>query len=90
MSETLTELRIDAATAAKLNARARARGVSVSDLLNELVEADATFDAADAASVRELDRRWAEAASEKTVANSDVAGWLNTWGTPAYRTWAKR
>lgn len=39
----------------------------------------------------ELDRQWAVIKSgEPTVANDDVARWLDTWGTPAFRPWQDR
>ena len=36
----------------------------------------------------ELDRRWAAIeAGEPTIPNDQVVGWLETWGTPAFRPW---
>ena len=90
MTQALIDIQIEAATAAKLNARAAARGLSVSDFLAELVADEASPDAADAAAIAELDRRWARVKVGATAANEDVAAWLDTWGKPAYRPWNAR
>jgi predicted transcriptional regulator len=47
-------------------------------------------DTAAAAAQRELDRRWkAFEAQGSVAANDDVVRWLQTWGTPAFRSWRK-
>jgi hypothetical protein len=39
----------------------------------------------------ELDRQWATIkAGEPTVAHEDVVRWLDTWGTPDFRSWQGR
>jgi predicted transcriptional regulator len=41
--------------------------------------------------VAELDREWAAIkAGEHTVSHEEVARWLQTWGTPAFKPWHKR
>jgi hypothetical protein len=38
--------------------------------------------------IAELDRRWAKVeAGGKTVPNSDVVRWLETWGSPHFKAW---
>jgi predicted transcriptional regulator len=38
--------------------------------------------------IGELDRQWAVIkAGEPTVPHEDVARWLQTWGTPAFKPW---
>jgi len=39
----------------------------------------------------ELDRQWAAIeAGEPTVPHEEVAHWLATWGTPAFKPWHER
>jgi predicted transcriptional regulator len=48
-------------------------------------------DTAAALTQRELERRWkAFEAQESVAANDDVVRWLQTWGTPAFRSWRKQ
>ena len=40
------------------------------------------------AEMTELDRQWAAIkAGEPTIAHDDVVRWLDTWGTPRFRSW---
>jgi predicted transcriptional regulator len=88
MNQTRT-IEIDAATADELEARAATRGVSVGEMVAELVALDDTsMPSEDAA---ELDRQWAEIeAGAPTVPHEKVARWLETWGTPAFKPWHKQ
>jgi predicted transcriptional regulator len=45
--------------------------------------------AATKADIAELDRQWAEIESGaiSTVPHEKVARWLETWGTPAFKSW---
>lgn len=80
MSPKTESVELDRATAAALKERAAERGVSVSQLVAELVPL-----AADDAAIAELDRRWAAIErGEKTVPHADVERWLKTWGTLEY------
>jgi predicted transcriptional regulator len=80
-------IEIDAATADELEARAATRGVSVGQMVAELVALEAPLPA-DAEDIAELDRQWAEIeAGAPTVPREKVARWLETWGTPAFRSW---
>jgi predicted transcriptional regulator len=84
-------IEVDDDTAAALTQRAAERGVSVPELVAELVTLDATPVAADATELAELDRRWKAFEAQQTVADSgEVVRWLQSWGTPAYRSWHKR
>lgn len=79
-------IEIDGTTAAALKQRAAERGVSVAQLVAELVSLDN-----DDAAIAELDRRWtAIEHGEATVPQADVEGWLRTWGTAEFRPWARR
>jgi predicted transcriptional regulator len=41
--------------------------------------------------IDELDRRWEAFLAQDSVAtNDDVTRWLQTWGTPAFRSWQSR
>jgi predicted transcriptional regulator len=84
-------IEIDENTATALKQRALERGVTVPELVAELVTLEAGPVDADAAGIVELDRRWnAFEAQDSVAANDDVVRWLQTWGTPAFRSWRKR
>jgi hypothetical protein len=86
MTAKTESIEIDSATASALKTRAAERGVSVSQLVAELVPL-----AIDDEAIAELDRRWS--AIEKgsaTVPNGEVERWLRTWGTPEFRPWSER
>jgi hypothetical protein len=81
------KIEIDSQTAEELKARAADRGISVSELLADLIRESGPV-AADADEIAELDRRWA--AVERggaTISHEKVVRWLQTWGTPAFRPW---
>ena len=84
-------IEVDEHTAEVLEAQAAARGVTIGQVVADLV---AFIDAqipADAGELAELDRRWAAIeAGEPTVPHKEVARWLETWGTPAFRPWLER
>jgi hypothetical protein len=57
----------------------------------ELVTREAGPVVAEAADIAELDRRWKTfEAQEQVAADADVVRWLESWGTPAFRSWRKR
>jgi predicted transcriptional regulator len=81
-------IEVDDATATALTQRAAERGVSVPELVAELVTLEAGPVVAEAADIAELDRRWkAFEAQGSVAANDEVVRWLQTWGTPAFRSW---
>jgi predicted transcriptional regulator len=81
-------IEIDDDTAAVLKQRAAERGVSVPELVAELVTLE--VGSAEAGDIAELDRRWTAFEGQASVAaNGDVVRWLQTWGTPAFRGWRK-
>jgi predicted transcriptional regulator len=84
-------IEIDDDTAKALKQRAEERGVTVPQLVAELMTLEVGSIDADAAGIEELDRRWnAFEAQGSIVSNDDVVRWLQTWGTPAFRSWRKR
>jgi predicted transcriptional regulator len=84
-------IEIDDDTAAALQLRAKERGLTVPELVAELVTLEAGPVDAATADIAELDRRWnAFEAQGSVAANEDVVRWLRTWGTPAFRSWRKR
>jgi len=84
MSDKGRSIEVDEGTAAALESRAAERGVSVSQVVAELVPL-----AVDSETIAELDRRWAAIeAGEPTVPHEDVVRWLKTWGTPAFKDWS--
>jgi predicted transcriptional regulator len=86
MSSKTETIEIDSDTASVLRERAARRGLSVSQLVAELVPLTDEDD-----SIAELDRRWAAIESgEATVPHEEVERWLRTWGTPDFRPWSSR
>ncbi len=86
MSTKTESIDVDSDTAAALKTRAAARGVSVAELVAELLPL-----AIDDAAVAELDRRWAAIeAGKPTVPHAEVERWLRTWGTAEFRSWSER
>ena len=86
MTAKTESIEVDSDTASALKTRAAERGVSVSQLVAELVPF-----AIDDRAVAELDRRWATVrAGGKTVPHTDVETWLKTWGTPEFRPWSEK
>lgn len=84
-------IEIDDDTATALKQRARERGLTVPELVAELVTLEAGPSDAAAADIAELDRRWnAFEAQDSVAANDDVVRRLWTWGTPAFRSWRKQ
>jgi hypothetical protein len=80
------KIEIDAATAAALDARAAEEGISVSEVVAQLVGSAPVSLPPDQAA--ELDRRWAAVeAGEATIPHERVVDWLKTWGTPEFRPW---
>ena len=84
-------IEIDDDTATVLKQRAQERGLTVPELVAELVTLAASPVDADADEVAELDRRWIAFEAQGSVAtNEDVVRWLQTWGTSTFRSWHKR
>jgi hypothetical protein len=89
MSRKKDVIEVDKDTADALKARAADRGISVAELLNELADQSGPV-AVSPSDVAELDRRWAKVeAGEKTISNSDVVRWLETWGSPSFKPWQR-
>ena len=81
-------IEVDDTTAAALESRAAEVGLSVAELLAEIVAAGGAAAESTDAELEELDRQWAAIkAGEPTVAHDDVVRWLDTWGTPRFRPW---
>jgi predicted transcriptional regulator len=84
-------IEVDDDTATALKQRAAELGVSVPQLVAELVMHEGGPAHADGDVVAELDRRWkAFEAQGSVAAGEDVVRWLQTWGTPAFRSWRDR
>jgi len=84
-------IEVDSTTADALEARAAERGVTVSELLAELVLFVDTQAPAGGDEIAEMDRQWAAIeAGQPTVPHEEVVRWLETWGTPAFKPWHKR
>jgi predicted transcriptional regulator len=84
-------IEVDDDTATALTQRAAERGVSVPELVAELVTLEAGPVVAEAGDIAELDSRWkAFEAQGSVVESDDVVRWLQTWGTPSFRSWRNR
>ena len=84
-------IEVDDDTAVALKQRAEERGVSVPELVAELVTLAAGPAEAGGDDIAELDRRWkAFEAQDSVASNDEVVRWLQTWGTPAFRAWRDR
>jgi predicted transcriptional regulator len=91
MNVKLRTIEVDAATADALTVRAAERGVSVSELVAELVTFADIQPSVGSQEIADLDRQWAAIESgEPTVPHDQVVRWLETWGTPAFRPWRER
>jgi predicted transcriptional regulator len=83
MTRTKRSIEVVEATATVLEAQAASRGVSVSEIVAELVPL-----AVDSEAIAELDRRWkAVASGGRTARHDEVELWLQSWGTPTFRPW---
>jgi len=90
MNVKVRRIEIDEATAEALEARAAEAGLSVRELLAEMVAVRGASQLP-FAELAELDRQWdAIKAGEPTIAHDDVVRWLDTWGTSAFRPWKGR
>ena len=88
MNVKVRKIEVDETTAEALESRAAAAGLSVRELLAEMIGEASRLSSAETA---ELDRQWqAIKAGEPTVAHDDVVHWLDTWGTSAFRPWKER
>jgi predicted transcriptional regulator len=84
-------IEVDAETAAALESRASKAGLSVAELLTEMVAAADTPAQLPDAELTELDRQWlAIKAGEPTIPHEEVVRWLDTWGTPSFKPWTKQ
>ena len=84
MNVKLRKIEVEEATATALEARATELGLSVSELLAEMVGSPKASDA----EMATLDRQWTAIKNgEPTVAHDEVVRWLDTWGTARFRPW---
>ena len=91
MPVTKRTIEVDDATAAALETRATEAGLSVSELLADMVARRSEPAEASHAELAELDRQWAAIkAGEPTVPHEEVVRWLDTWGTPRFKPWNSR
>ena len=89
MTRAMRKIEVDEATATALAEPAAERGVTISELVSQLVVGEPVQ--LEPAELEELRRRWTSVEeSAGTVANDDVVRWLETWGTPAFRPWHDR
>jgi predicted transcriptional regulator len=88
MAPKIHTIEVDEATAIALRGRAEAQGLSVSELVAGMTAITGTPVALSAAELAELDHQWTSVKSgEATVPHEEVASWLQTWGTPAFKPW---
>jgi predicted transcriptional regulator len=91
MNIKLRTIEVDDATATALETRAAEVGLSVPELVAELVAEKGASASLSPDEVDDLDRQWAAIkAGEPTVTHDDVVRWLDTWGTSGFRPWNDR
>jgi predicted transcriptional regulator len=84
-------IEVDEDTAATLTRHAASQGLSVAELVADMTVLQFTPMILPAKDIAELDGQWAAIkAGEPTTAHEDVARWLQSWGTPAFRPWRER
>jgi len=84
-------IEVDEVTAAALETLAVQRGISISEVVAELVSSDSESVSVQSDEITELDRRWKGVEDGRpTVPNAKVVRWLRTWGTSAFRPWHER
>jgi predicted transcriptional regulator len=84
-------IEIDDDTAAALKQRAEERGMSVPELVAELAAFETSPAETERDDIAELDRRWKTFETQGSgISNEEVVRWLQTWGTPAFRSWRNR
>lgn len=83
-------IEVDDATTAALEASAAERGVTISQVVADLVAQGIPPPADDIDAIAELDRRWDAVDSEGAVASDEVARWLSTWGKSTFKPWPDR
>ena len=85
---TNVQIEVDEETAGALRTRAAELGVTVSELVAELVTLEAELLSVDSDSIAELDRRWKKVEEGgPTVSHERAVRWLRTWGTSRFRPW---
>ncbi len=81
-------IEVDERTAAVLRKRADDLGMTVSELVAQLVAIESEPIPVEPDDIAELDRRWAKVeAGGGTVPQKRVVDWLRTWGTHRFRPW---
>jgi hypothetical protein len=81
-------IEIDETTSVVLKERAAERGMTVSELISELVDDKSAAADVGAEQIAELDRRWAAHQSKRAAtSHGKVVRWLDSWGTPAFQPW---
>ncbi len=88
MNIKLRTIEVDDATATALETRAAEVGLSVPELLAEIVAVKGAAANLSRDEMDDLDRQWAAIkAGASTIAHDDVVRWLDTWGTSGFRPW---
>ena len=88
MNVKVRTIEVDVATADALTARAAERGMSVGEVVAELVASVEVSPFVDSSEIADLERQWAAIeAGEPTVPHEQVVRWLETWGTPSFKPW---
>ena len=83
-------IELDEATASALESCAAERGLSVSEFVAGMTALQEASFALSSEDEDELDRQWtAIKAGEPTIPHEDVARWLQTWGTSAFKPWPR-
>ena len=86
----LRTIEVEERTAVKLEALAALAETTVADVLARIVEPEGDPFPLSPEEIAELDRQWQEIeAGAPTYPHEQVAAWLRTWGTPAFKPWGE-
>lgn len=84
------KIEVDDATAAALESRAAEQGLTVPELVAELAQSAAGPVVLADEAIADLDRLWDAAKEADLIQHAEVAKWLQTWGTLAFKPWRDR
>jgi hypothetical protein len=84
------KIEVDDTTAAALESRAAEQGLTVPELVAELAQIASEPVVLADEEMAEMDRLWETTKDADLVQHGEVAKWLQTWGTPAFKPWRDR
>ncbi|KAI9871168.1 MAG: hypothetical protein M1823_008527, partial [Watsoniomyces obsoletus] len=91
MNMAMRKIEVAQPTAERLQVRAEMEGLSITELLEQLLQDSPVPFTIPPDEAAELKRRWAAIeAGEPTIPHEEVVAWLQTWGTPNFKPWGEQ